>query len=50
MLEAAYEHTRVMWKKGLRRRNSKNRMSWEKFMAQVEQLFALPRPRIVHEY
>ena len=50
MLEAAYEHTRVMWKKGLRRRNSKNRMSWEKFAAKVEAIFALPRPRIVHAF
>jgi group II intron reverse transcriptase/maturase len=50
MLEAAHRRTCVLWKEALARRNTKNRMSWEKFMAQVEQLFALPRPRIVHEY
>ena len=50
MLEVAYEHTRIMWKKWLGRRNSKNRMNWEKFAAKVEQLFALPLPRIVHAF
>jgi RNA-directed DNA polymerase len=50
MLEVAYEHTRVMWKKSLRRRNSKDRMSWEKFAEKVESIFALPIPRIVHAF
>ena len=50
MLEVAYEHTRVMWIRSLRRRNSKNRMSWEKFAAKVEAVFALPLPRIVHAF
>jgi len=50
MLEVAYEHTRVMWKKWLRRRNSKNRMSWERFTEQVERTLALPLPRIVHVF
>ena len=50
MLEAAHRRTCVLWKEALARRNTKNRMSWKKFMAQVEHLFALPRPRIVHEY
>ena len=50
MLEVAYEHTRVMWKKWLSRRNSMNRMSWEKFTAKVEAVFALPLPRIVHAF
>jgi len=50
MLEVAYEHTRVMWKKWLRRRNSMNRMSWERFTEQVEQTLALPLPRITHVF
>src|SRR6266404_2960640 len=50
MLEVVYEHTRVMWKKWLRRRNSMNRMSWERFAEQVEQTLALPLPRIVHPF
>lgn len=50
MLEVAYEHTRVMWKKWLRRRNSMNRMSWERFAEQVEQTLALPLPRITHVF
>jgi hypothetical protein len=50
MLEVAYEHTELMWKKGLRRRNSKDRMSWEKFRKRVAEVFPLPPPRIVHAY
>ena len=50
MLEVAYEHTQVMWKKWLGRRNSMNRMNWEKFAERVEQVFALPLPRIVHAF
>jgi RNA-directed DNA polymerase len=50
MLEMAYEHTRAKWKHWLARRNSKDRMSWKKFADKVEQVFALPLPRIVHEY
>jgi group II intron reverse transcriptase/maturase len=50
MLEIAHQRTRVLWKQWLGRRNSKDRMSWEKFMARVQQQFALPLPRIIHEY
>jgi RNA-directed DNA polymerase len=50
MLEVAYEHTREMWRKWLRRRNSTNRMSWEKFMKAVEQSLALPLPRITQVF
>lgn len=50
MLEVAYEHTRMMWKKWLRRRNSMNRMSWERFAEQVERTLALPLPRIMHVF
>ena len=50
MLEVVYEHTQAMWKRGLRRRNSKDRMSWEKFAAKVEAIFDLPKPRIVHTF
>ena len=50
MLEAAYEHTRVMWKKWLRRRNSMNRMSWERFAHEVEQTLRLPLPQIMHVF
>ena len=50
MLEVVYERTRVKWKKWLSRRNSKDRMGWEKFAAQVEAIFDLPKPRIVHAF
>ena len=50
MLEVAYEGVRVKWKKWLSRRNTKNRMGWEKFAAQVEAFFGLPKPRIVHAF
>jgi RNA-directed DNA polymerase len=50
MLEVAYEHTRVMWKKWLRRRNSKNRMSWERFAEEVERTLRLPLPQIMHVF
>jgi RNA-directed DNA polymerase len=50
MLELAHQRTRVIWKQWLGRRSSKDRMSWEKFMARVQKQFALPLPRIIHEY
>jgi RNA-directed DNA polymerase len=50
MLEVVYEGTRAKWKKWLGRRNSKDRMGWEKFAAQVEAIFDLPKPRIVHAF
>jgi hypothetical protein len=50
MLEVAYRYAHEAWKKWLSRRSSMNPMSWEKFMAKVEQVFALPRPRIVHAF
>jgi group II intron reverse transcriptase/maturase len=50
MLEVAYEHTRMMWKKWLRRRNSMNRMSWERFAEGVEQTLRLPLPQIMHVF
>jgi RNA-directed DNA polymerase len=50
MLEVAYEHTLAVWKRGLVRRNSKDRMSWQKFAARVEEIFALPKPCIVHAF
>jgi len=50
MLEMAYEHSRAKWKKWLSRRNSKNRMSWEKFAVKVEPAYALPLPHIVHAF
>jgi group II intron reverse transcriptase/maturase len=50
MLEVAYEHTLAVWKRGLTRRNSKDRMSWQKFAARVEEIFDLPKPRIVHAF
>jgi RNA-directed DNA polymerase len=50
MLEVVYEGTRVKWKKWLSRRNSKDRMGWEKFAAQVEAVFDLPKPHIVHAF
>jgi hypothetical protein len=50
MLEVVYEGTRAKWKKWLSRRNSKHRMGWEKFATQVEEIFDLPKPRIVHAF
>ena len=50
MLEVVYEGTRAKWKKWLSRRNSKDRMGWEKFADQVEAIFDLPKPRIVHAF
>jgi RNA-directed DNA polymerase len=50
MLEMAHEHSRAKWKKWLGRRNSKDRMSWEKFAAKVEAEYRLPLPRIVHAF
>jgi group II intron reverse transcriptase/maturase len=50
MLEVVYEGTRAKWKKWLGRRNSKDRMGWGKFAAQVEAIFDLPKPRIVHAF
>jgi group II intron reverse transcriptase/maturase len=50
MLEVAYEHTRAVWKRWLARRNSKNRMSWTGFTTKVNDLFDLPKPRIVHAF
>ena len=50
MLEVVCEGTRAKWKKWLSRRNSKDRMGWEKFAAQVEAIFDLPKPRIVHAF
>jgi RNA-directed DNA polymerase len=50
MLEVAYEGMRAKWKKWLSRRNSKDRMSWEKFGVKVEEIFDLPKPRIVHAF
>jgi RNA-directed DNA polymerase len=50
MLEVAYEQTEAMWKHWLGRRNSMDRMSWEKFRTQVAQVFVLPLPKIVHEF
>jgi RNA-directed DNA polymerase len=50
MLEVVYEHAQGMWLRGLRRRNSKDRMSWEKFAQRVAEIYPLPLPRIVHAY
>lgn len=50
MLEVAYEHTLAVWRRGLARRNSKDRMSWQKFAARVEEIFDLPKPRIAHAF
>ena len=50
MLEVAYEHTRMVWKQWLTRRNSKNRMSWAGFAAKVLEFFELPKPRIIHAF
>jgi group II intron reverse transcriptase/maturase len=50
MLEVVYEHTRVVWQKWLRRRNSTNRMSWERFTEGVERTLGLPLPQIMHVF
>jgi hypothetical protein len=50
MLEVVYQGVRAKWKKWLSRRNSKERMSWEKFAVKMEEIFDLPKPRIVHAF
>ena len=50
MLEVAYEHAQVVWKRWLARRNSENRMSWADYEVKVLELFKLPKPRIIQAF
>ena len=50
MLEVAYEHAQVVWKRWLAKRNSKDRMSWGDFEAKVLKFLELPKPRIIHAF
>lgn len=50
MLEVVFEHTEQVWKRWLRRRNSKHRSNWEQWMVRWREVCPLPKPRIVHEF
>jgi len=50
MLEVAYEYAEGCWKWWLGRRNSKDRMNWQKWMARWRAICPLPKPRIVHAF
>lgn len=50
MLEVAYEHADAVWKRWLTRRNSKNRLTWEKWTAKWRAICPLPKPRISHAF
>jgi RNA-directed DNA polymerase len=47
LLEQLYEHTKEAWVKWLNRRGGKKHFGWKAF-AQLEDVFPLPLPRIVH--
>jgi hypothetical protein len=50
LLEVAYEYAERSWKWWLGRRNTKDRMNWQKWMARWRALYPLPKPRIVHAF
>ena len=50
MLEVVYEYTMRSWRHWLSRRCSKGGMSWEKFEKRISKVFALPIPRIKHDF
>ena len=47
MLEKVRKYTRKAWRYWLHRRSRKRRMTWERF-AELEEVFPLPKPRIIH--
>jgi RNA-directed DNA polymerase len=48
MLEGVFEHTERAWRYWLSRRSHKGHIRWQKFVASLQQHFALPKPRIMH--
>lgn len=50
LLEVAYEYAEQAWKRWLTRRNSKDRMNWQKWAARWQAICPLPKPRIVHAF
>jgi len=46
-LRAVYQHTRQVWRKWLSRRSWRSYVTWERFL-ELEKIFVLPAPRIVH--
>lgn len=44
-----YRETRHVWRKWLSRRSHAGRVDWQRLL-ELEKLFPLPRPRIVHQY
>jgi len=48
MLEVVFEHTERAWRYWLSRRSHKGHIRWQKFVAPLQQHFALPKPRIMH--
>ena len=48
MLEKVREYARKAWRYWLHRRSRKRRMTWERF-AELEEVFPLPKPRILHQ-
>ncbi len=48
-LDQLYRGVRVAWRYWLDRRSQRAKMSWERF-EELEKVFPLPRPRIVHQW
>jgi len=46
-IRAVYQHTRQVWRKWLSRRSWRSYVTWERFL-ELEEIFVLPAPRIVH--
>ena len=49
LLEVVYEHTQRAWRHWLSRRSQRSHISWQKFMATLQEKLPLPKPRIVHD-
>ena len=45
-LEVLVHETEHFWRKWLRRRSQRTRLTWERFTATILRAFPLPRPRI----
>ena len=48
MLEVVFEHTERAWRYWLSRRSHKGHIRWQKFVASLQKVFVLPKPRIIH--
>jgi len=49
LLEVVCEHTQRAWRYWLSRRSQRSHISWQKFMATLQEKLPLPKPRIVHD-